>query len=251
MKTGDIYQLGEHRLAIGDSTDKELVDRLFDGNKARLICTDPPYGVDYATKDAQEFRKIKSDWDEINADGLQTDAEYADFTRDWMKPVIEHLESYNAFYIFNADSMFCALRKGIADTGFYYSQMIIWIKNSVVIGRKDYLPQHEVIAYGWYKRHRMERSKSKSVLFHAKPAKNKLHPTQKPVGLIRKLIENSTKLNEIVYDPFLGSGSTLIASDHLKRKCYGVEMSHDYAKTIIARWEKLHRKEGLKAKKIS
>lgn len=240
MKTGDIIQMGVHRLAIGDSTDKDLVHKLMDGKKARMICTDPPYGVDYATKDSQEYRKIKSDWDEINSDGLQTEEKYSSaFTYDWMKAIAPHMDSYNSYYIFNSDLMYCALREGILKAGFNYSQMIIWLKNTVVIGRKDYLPQHELIAYGWFKRHKFERSKGKSVIFHAKPAKSKLHPTMKPVGLLRKLIENSSKPREIVYEPFAGSGSTFIACEHLKRACYGVEMSLDYAKTIVARWEKL------------
>lgn len=247
MKTGEIYQLGAHRLAIGDCTNKELVDKLFSGDKARLICTDPPYGVDYVASKKGIAKLGKDDSVDIANDEFQTDEQYTEFTKDWMKPVIEHLTSYNAFYIFNADLMYCALRKGIVDGGFYYSQQIIWVKNTVVIGRKDFLPMHEVIAYGWYKRHKMERGKSKSVLFHPMPAKSKLHPTMKPVGLIRQLIENSTKLHEIVYDPFLGSGSTLIASEHLNRKCYGLEMDMDYAKTIVARWEKL---TGNKAKLI-
>lgn len=157
------------------------------------------------------------------------------------------MDSYNAYYIFNSDLMYCALRSGILKAGYYYSQMLIWVKNSVVVGRKDYLPQHELVAYGWFKRHKFERSKGKSILFYPRPSKSKLDPTMKPVGLLRKLIENSTKKGELVYEPFMGSGSTLIACEHLRRKCYGVEMSLEYAKTIIARWEKL---TGNKAKKI-
>ena len=125
------------------------------------------------------------------------------------------------------------------EAGYYYSQMIIWVKNTVVLGRKDYLPMHELIAYGWMGRHKMERSKAKSVLFHPKPARSKLHPTQKPIGLLRKLIPNSTKINEWIYDPFLGSGSTLIACEHLGRRCLGTEIDEQYCDIIIRRWEKL------------
>jgi len=239
MKTGDIIQMGVHRLAIGDSTDKELVNKLMDGKKARMICTDPPYDVDYVAGKKDFVKLGKADSVDIENDGFQTDDEYVLFTYNWMKAIAPHMDSYNSYYIFNSDLMYCALREGILKAGFNYSQMIIWLKNTVVIGRKDYLPQHELIAYGWFKRHKFERSKGKSVIFHAKPAKSKLHPTMKPVGLLRKLIENSSKPREIVYEPFAGSGSTFIACDHLKRACYGVEMSTDYAKTIVARWEKL------------
>lgn len=239
MKTGDIIQMGVHRLAIGDSTDKDLVHKLMDGKKARMICTDPPYGVDYVAGKKDFVKLGKADSVDIENDGFQSDDQYVAFTYDWMKAIAPHMDSYNSFYIFNSDLMYCALREGIIKAGFNYSQMIIWLKNTVVIGRKDYLPQHELIAYGWFKRHKFERSKGKSVIFHAKPAKSKLHPTMKPVGLLRKLIENSSKPREIVYEPFAGSGSTFIACEHLKRACYGVEMSLDYAKTIVARWEKL------------
>lgn len=250
MKSGDIYQLGEHKLAIGDSTDEELVARLMGDEKVRLLCTDPPYGVDYVAskKSFGDLNTLgKEDSKDIANDGFQSDEQYSDFTYRWLSAVKPFMDSYNAFYIFNSDLMYCSLRDGILKAGYYYSQMIIWIKNTVVIGRKDYLPQHELIAYGWHKRHKFERGKGKSVIFYPKPARSKLHPTMKPVGLMRKLIENSTRKGEIVYEPFMGSGSTLMACEHLRRKCYGIEMSVEYAKTIIARWEKL---TGNKAKKI-
>lgn len=247
MKQGDIYQLGKHRIAIGDSTDTELVIRLMASSKARLICTDPPYGVDYVSS-KKEFNAGlgKKDSVDIANDGYQSDETYSLFTKNWLKVIQPHLESYNAFYIFNSDLMYSSLRDGIIKAGYYYSQMIIWVKNTIVMGRKDYLPQHELIAYGWNKRHKFERTKGKSVIFHDKPARSKLHPTQKPVGLMRKLIENSTKPREIVYDPFLGSGSTLLACDHLNRYCYGIDMNIDYAKTVISRWEKLTGKKATK-----
>ncbi len=125
--------------------------------------------------------------------------------------------------------------------------MIIWLKNTVVLGRKDYLPMFELIAYGWFGRHKMERSKAKSVIFHPKPSRSKLHPTQKPIGLLRKLIPNSTKIGEYVYDPFLGSGSTIIACEHLGRRCIGIDLDPAYVSTAIARFEKL---TGKKAEKL-
>ncbi len=143
--------------------------------------------------------------------------------------------------------MMCALRAGMKQAGIYYSQMIIWIKNQIVVGRKDYLPQHEVIAYGWHGRHKMERSKGKSVIFHPKPHRSALHPTMKPIGLLRQLILNSTKINDTVYDPFAGSGSTLIACEHLKRKSIIIELDPTHCSTIIQRWELL---TGKKAEKI-
>jgi DNA modification methylase len=244
-----IYKLGEHILAQGDSTDPEFVSRVMKGVTVRAVVCDPPYGVAYVeNKDWMGMRGEESAHftahKKIAGDQLQTEREYADFTKKWIEAVKTNLAPKNAFYIFNSDWMICALREGMKSAGLYYSQLIIWVKNSIVLGRKDYNPQHELIAYGWYGTHKFERGKAKSVLFCPKPTKAKLHPTMKPVELLRKLIANSTKTGEWVYDPFLGSGSTLIACEHLQRKCIGIELDEGYVKTAVARWEKL---TGLKA----
>jgi DNA modification methylase len=239
-----IYKLGEHILAHGDSTDAEFVSRVMKGVTVRAVVCDPPYGVAYVeNKDWMGMRGEESAHfkahKKIAGDQLQTEREYADFTQRWIEAVKPNLAPKNAFYIFNSDWMICALREGMKAAGLYYSQLIIWVKNSIVLGRKDYNPQHELIAYGWYGTHKFERGKAKSVLFCPKPTKAKLHPTMKPVELLRKLIANSTKMGEWVYDPFLGSGSTLIACEHLQRKCVGIELDEQYVETAKARWEKL------------
>ncbi|MCK4500891.1 site-specific DNA-methyltransferase [Candidatus Babeliales bacterium] len=244
-----IYQLGDHILINADSIlDKELVRKAIGDKKIRSIISDPPYGVAYVEgkKDFGDIKLVKKDKIIAN-DQLQTDDEYKDFTRDWLKVVTPHMESYNSFYIFNSDLMYCALRQGILAAKGYYSQMIVWDKLRIVIGRKDYLPQHELIAYGWFGRHKMERNKGKSILKYPKPNKNSLHPTMKPIGLMRRLILDATKKGEYVYDPFGGSGSTLIACEHTQRKCIMVELDKDYCDTIIKRWETL---TGQVAKKI-
>ncbi len=247
IQQGDIYKLGEHIIGCGDSLDAGFVSKVTGDKKIRAIISDPPYGVAYV-EGKRDFNKLGVDTNKvIIGDQLQTDEAYSLFNRTWLEAVKPHLESYNACYIFNGDMMFPALRVGMKEAGFYYSQMIIWIKNHSVLGRKDYLPMFELIAYGWYGRHKMERSKAKSVIFHPKPNKSKLHPTQKPVGLLRKLIPNSTKINEYIYDPFLGSGSTTIACEHLGRRCIGIDIDGEYVATAITRWEKL---TGKKAEKI-
>jgi DNA modification methylase len=244
---GDIYKVGKHIIACGDSLDTAFVSKVIGERKIRAIVSDPPYGVAYV-ESKKDFDKLGVASDKvIIGDHLQSDEQYALFTKHWLDAVKPHLESYNACYIFNGDSMYPALRLGMKASGFYYSQMLIWIKNNVVMGRKDYLPMFELIAYGWRGRHKMERSKAKSVLFHPKPAKSKLHPTQKPVGLLRKLIPNSTRIGEYVYDPFLGSGSTAIACEHLGRRCIGIDLDPAYVATAIARLEKL---TGMKAEKL-
>jgi site-specific DNA-methyltransferase (adenine-specific) len=212
-----------------------------------MILTDPPYGVAYV-ENKKDFNKLgMKDTRAIIGDQLQGDGEYTMFTKTWLDAITPYMDSYNSAYIFNSDAMYPALREGMEQSGLYYSQGLIWIKNSVVVGRKDYLPQHELIAYGWYGRHKFERAKAKSIILYPKPSRSKLHPTMKPVGLLRRLIPNSTKLGEWVYDAFGGSGSTLIACEHMQRRCLMVEMDPQYVETILARWEKL---TGQKAKKV-
>lgn len=249
VKTGEIYRMGNHLIGCGSSTDHDFVANVLEGGSVKVILTDPPYGVDYVAG-KKDFAKLAAEGGiarSIAGDELQGEEEYAAFTAAWLDAAKPHLEKYNACYIFNSDLMFRALRNGMERAGFYYSQMLVWVKNTVVVGRKDYLPMHEIVAYGWFGRHKMERTKSKSVLFHPKPARSKLHPTMKPVGLLRKIIPNSAKVGEIVYDPFGGSGSTLIACEHLQRKCRMIELDPRYVGTIIERWEKL---TGEKAEKI-
>jgi len=245
ISPGEVWQLGNHRIACGDAADPEIVKKAVGGGIIREILTDPPYGVAYVENKAH-FGANLSNTTIIQGDQLQTEEAYAIFTKNWLKAAIPYLDSYNTAYIFNSDVMICALRQGMKATGFYYSQTIIWIKNTIVVGRKDYLPQHELIAYGWHGRHKMERSKAKSVLFYPKPHRSALHPTMKPIGLLRQLILNSTKMGEVIYDPFGGSGSTLIACEHTGRKCVMIELAPEYVATTIMRWEILTGKEAIK-----
>lgn len=247
VQQGDIWKLGEHVIGCGDALDSAFVNKIVGEKKIRCILVDPPYAVAYV-EGKRDFNKLGTDTDKvIIGDQLQSDEQYALFTKTWLEAVKPHLESYNACYIFNSDLMYPALRQGMKSAGFYYSQGLIWVKNTSVLGRKDYLLMHELIAYGWFGRHKMERSKAKSVLIHPKPSASKLHPTQKPVGLLRKLIPNSTKIREYIYDPFLGSGSTAIACEHLGRRCIGIDLDPAYVSTAIARLEKL---TGKKAEKV-
>jgi len=243
----DIFKIGNHIVACGDSLDKEFVEKVIGNNKIRSIVTDPPYGVAYV-ENKKGFAKLGVKDEKIIAgDHLQSENEYKNFTQKYLSAVISHLRNYNTVYIFNADPMFPSLRLGMKSAGFYYSQMIIWLKNQPVMSRKDYLSQYELIAYGWFGKHKTERSKSKNVIYYPRPSKSKLHPTQKPIGLLRRIIPDSTKIGDIVYDPFLGSGSTAIACEHLGRKCIGIEIDKEYVQIILTRLEKL---TGEKAVKI-
>lgn len=244
IDSGDVFHLGDHRLACGDAKDTVLVDRLLANQSVHLLLTDPPYAVALGEK-FDEADGLSAHRAILN-DHLQSDEEYALFTRDWLMAVKSHLERKNGAYIFNSDKMIFSLREGMVRAGFRFTQMLIWVKTHSVIGRMDYLPQHELIAYGWCGTHAFHRSKDKSVLIYPKPNKSLLHPTMKPIGLLRNLILNSSRINDVVYDPFGGSGSTLIACEQTKRRCFMVEMDLEYCQTIIARWQKL---TGLKAQK--
>jgi DNA modification methylase len=245
IKKGDLIILGEHKILCGDCSNAKNVKRLMGKEKIQLINCDPPYAISVVRSKKFLNGNTLRQRDIIN-DHEQTEEEYRAFTKKWLEAVKTYLDSKNAFYIFNSDKMIFAMREGIKDAGFHFAQLLIWIKNHAVIGRMDYLPMHELIAYGWYGTHKFRKSKDKSVLNYPKPHKNKLHPTMKPVGLIRSLILNSTEIGDIVYDGFLGSGTCLLACEQTKRRCFGFELDVKYCETIIKRYTKLN---GIKARK--
>lgn len=239
VKAGQIYSVGKHRIGCGDSLNNLFVKAVVGGNKVRAVLTDPPYGVAYVENKRGIVKLGVENAKEIKGDHLQSEYEYTQFTKAWIDAIVPFLDSYNTFHIFNSSAMFLALRTGMHMSNIYFSQMLIWVKNQPVMSRKDYLPQHELIAYGWYGKHKFERSQGKDLIFHPRPSKSKLHPTQKPIGLLRKLIPNVTKIDEYIYDGFLGSGSTAVACEHLGRGCIGIEQDPEYVEISLKRLEKL------------
>lgn len=246
ITTGDIFQLGEHRLACGDCRDTELIKKLLGKDSIELILTDPPYGVAYV-EGKRGFAGAK-DHEVIANDHEQSDEEYRAFTHDWLAAAVPHMAKKNSIYIFNSDKMIFPLRAGMESAGCKFAQMLIWLKTHAVMGRLDYLPQHEIALYGWHGTHAFRKSKDKSILIYPKPSKSVLHPTMKPVGLLRRLILNSSKVRDLVHDPFGGSGSTLIAAQDTQRRCAMIEMDPKYCRVIIDRFEK---HTGIKAVPIS
>lgn len=244
IKPGDVFLLGDHVLACGDARDAELIAKIVGDKKIKAIISDPPYGV-AVTESKRGFQKLAKD-KVVTNDHLQSDAEYTDFTKTWLTPLLPHLERKNTLYLFNADKMVFALRDAMDELGIKFGQLLIWVKTHAVVGRLDYAPQHELIVYGWYGVHEFVKAKDKSVLVCPKPNQSKMHPTTKPLDLIRRLILNSTRINDVVFDGFLGSGTTLLACEQTKRVCIGVELDPEYCATIIARFEKL---TGVKAKR--
>lgn len=242
-----MWKLGDHRLVVGDATNMEDVAKLIGNDKAALILTDPPYGVGYV-ESKQEFLGTRHkgsngrEFTVIKGDGIEED--YYDFSKKWLEAVRPYLKEKNAFYIFNGDTKLREFLNAIHDTGFTKSALLVWLKNHLVIGRKDYHPQHELILYGWYGTHDYFGNKDKTALFYPKPNKSKLHPTMKPPALLRRLIYHSTKPGDIVLDLFGGSGSTLIACEQLGRKCLMLEYEKSYCETAVDRWEKFTKKKA-------
>lgn len=237
MKAGQIWQLGDHRLACGSATDAELVNRLVGDDRIAMLCCDVPYGVSYV-ESKQGIAKLANQ-KPITNDGITDDATYQQFMLEWLQVVKPYLIPKNSVYIFNSDKMMIPTIQALRAGGGKFAQLLIWAKTHAVIGRMDYLPQHELIIYGWYGTHKFYKSKDKSILVYPRPNKSKLHPTMKPVGLLRRLILNSTSVGDVVYDGFGGAGSCLIACEQTKRICLMVEIDPDYCQTIIDRWQRL------------
>ncbi len=237
IQYGDKFVLGDHVLVCGDALDSKIVKKAVGKSEVSALISDVPYGVDY-TASKKGFAKVKVDKDIAN-DGFVSEEKYAKFIRDLILPIIPNLSRKNSFYIFNCDKQLFALREGMKLAGIRFSQLLIWVKNHPVIGRKDYLPMHELIAFGWYGTHEFKKAKDKSVIFCPKPNRSPLHPTQKPLSLMRRLILNSTSIGDVVYDPCAGSGSTGIACEQTKRKCIMIELDPEYCQTIIDRFEKI------------
>ena len=237
IKEGQIWQLGKHRLLVGDCLDSVLVGELCKGLSVNAIITDPPYGIDYVASKVNLAVPAKNKT--IANDDITNDDAYTAFSTRWIQVVLPYMAKKNSIYIFNCDKMLFALKRAMDACAVYFSQLIVWVKNQATLARKDYAPQHELILYGWYGTHLFHKAKDKSVMFYPKPSRSLIHPTIKPNLLISRIILNSTKIGGVVYDPFLGSGTTLIACQQTGRICCGAEIDIEYAQTIISRFENL------------
>lgn len=235
---GDVWKLGKHRLMCGDSTSAADVQKLMDGSRADLLLTDPPYNVDYegGTKD-----KLK-----IKNDSMADDA-FRMFLADAFAAANEVMKPGAVFYIWHSDSEGYNFRGACRDVGWQVRQCLIWNKNSLVMGRQDYQWKHEPCLYGWKDgaAHLWATDrKQTTVIDFDRPQKSDLHPTMKPVGLFDYQIQNNTKGDDIVLDPFLGSGTTIVACEQNGRICYGLELDEKYCDVIVKRWEALTGKKA-------
>ena len=233
-KLGDLWQLGEHRLICGDSTDVAVIDRLMDGVKADLYLTDPPYNVNY-TDGHENERKIMNDH-------FDTDEECGE--KLWF-PAFSNALTHSK----DCCSVYCFMPQGgthmmmmmmmMMKAGWQVKHELIWRKQSIVLNRADYNYQHEPFMYGWNKTHKFYgkgKYKNTSVWEFDRQTKSKEHPTMKPVELLGEILLNATEEGNNVLDTFGGSGSTLIACEQLNRKCFMAELDPYYISIIVQRW---------------
>ena len=224
---GDIWQLGKHRVICGDSTKSETYDQLLGDKKANLVVTDPPYNVDVE----ETAGKILND--------NMSDGDFYQFLLSMFTQVENHMEDDASIYVFHADTEGLNFRKAFKDAGFYLSGCCIWKKNSLVLGRSPYQWQHEPCLYGWKKKgkHQWFSDRKQTTIWeYDRPKSSKDHPTMKPIQLMAYPIQNSSMRGTIVLDPFLGSGSTLIAADQTGRVCYGIELDEKFVDVIVKRY---------------
>jgi DNA modification methylase len=229
---GDLYEIGSHRLFCGSSTEADAVAKLLNGKEPYLMVTDPPYGVVYEAAwrdDALSEGKITG-----RAKGKVSNDNNADWTEAWA------LSPSKVAYIYHADKFSGTVQKSLEDCDFYIRCQIVWVKSHFAIGRGDYHHKHEPCWYAVKKGSKgnwASDRKQTTVWEIPKPQKNETgHSTQKPVECMAKPIGNH---DGDVYDPFLGSGSTMVASHQLNRKCYGMELDPKYCDVIVSRMIKL------------
>ncbi len=224
---GDVWILGRHHLICGDSTLPETYTKLMDGKRANLVVTDPPYNVDVE----ETAGKIKND--------NMPDEDFYKFLFAMFVNVEQNMESDASIYVFHADSKGLIFRQAFHDAGFYLSGCCIWKKNALVLGRSPYQWQHEPCLFGWKLggKHQWYSDRKQTTIWeYDRPKSSKEHPTMKPVALMAYPIKNSCMSNCIVLDPFLGSGSTLIACEETDRICYGIELDEKFVDVIVKRY---------------
>ena len=279
-KLGDIYQLGNHRLMCGDSTKLEDVEKLLDGELVDLVVTDPPYNVDIGITDLEEakIRKRRLDGKTIQNDKMTSD-EFASFLEDTFSNMNKALKPGGAYYIWFASRNHINFEEALNKNGLEVRQELIWVKNSLVMGRQDYQWKHEPCLYGWkegaahyFINTRKETTTTEetidfdnlkkdqaiallkeiynevptTTIHEDKPSRSDIPPTMKPIKLIGRQVRNSSRAGEKVLDLFGGSGSTLIACEQLGRINYTMEYDPLYVDAIIERWEKFTGREAVK-----
>jgi len=246
-KLGDLYELGNHRLICGDSTLPDCVDQLLIGEVPILMVTDPPYGVEYDAS-WREGIKGKRGKGHLATGKVQND-DKVNWSLAW------HLFPGSVAYIWHASKFCSEVQKSLEEAEYEIVNQIIWVKQHFALSRGDYHWQHEPCWYAVKKgnAHNWQGSRNQSTIWEISNlnafGKNNedertCHSTQKPLECMSRPIANNSCEAEGVYDPFLGSGTTLLACEKLNRKCFGIELDPSYCDVIIDRWINYRKKMG-------
>lgn len=232
-----LYRERCHRLLCGDSTKAEDVGRLMGGEKARLVWTDPPYGVNYGAK-LEAANPMGYRVRQIENDNLAP-AQLEVFIRAALRQCADNTLPGAAIYVAcPAGTLLPVLIASFTGSGFDFHWGLVWVKDQLVLGRGDYHFKHENILYGWKPdgAHYFTADRTQTSVFEIpRPKASEEHPTMKPPALVAAMLDNSSVPGDAVYDPFLGSGTTMVAAEGLGRLCYGMEISAPYTAVCLER----------------
>ena len=250
VRRGELYRLGAHRLYIADSTDPASVTELMAGEQAALLATDPPYLVGYqGGNHPQSWSNRPAVKDKHWDDYTDPDAGVA-FYQAFLEAALPHLAPDAAIYQWHAERRRSLVEAAWAACGLLLHQIIIWRKKRGVLGYSQYQWQHEPCAYGWRQGHvpALRPPASATTVWDVDQVGecDGIHLTQKPVKLFRRPIEYHTNPGDIVLDPFLGSGTTIMAAEQLGRRAFCLEIEPAYAQAAIARWERLTGRQAVR-----
>lgn len=269
-REGDVWELGDHRLICGDSTDPDVLRRLMGDEDADLLLTDPPYNVNYVGGTEDKMT--------IANDNFASSDDYMQFLIAAFDAASRVMKDGAPFYIWLAASEYISNITAAEKAGLEVHQVLAWVKDRFTLGRQDYQNQYEPCLYGWKSgaghwfapTHKetsvlddeVDPSKMKKdelvelvrkiqaeyesdVMREPKPSKNDLHPTMKPVRLFERMMRNSSRSDAVVLDPFGGSGTTIVACEKMGRRARVVELDPHYCDVIIERWEEISGKEAV------
>jgi site-specific DNA-methyltransferase (adenine-specific) len=236
---GDIYEIGEHRLLCGDSTQTDTFEKLMQGELADMVVTDPPYNVALGmeTKEQAKARNRRTDGLVIQNDKMSND-DFYNFLYDFYSALSTAVKKGGSIYVWYASSEVVNFVSALVNAGWLYKQELIWNKTSMIMGRQDYQWKHEPCLYGWLdggSHNWYSDRKQTTIIDFDKPSRNGEHPTMKPIGLFGYQIENSSKVGDLVIDAFGGSGTTMVACEQLKRKARVIEYDPKYCDVIVKR----------------
>lgn len=236
VSPGDLWALGKHRLLCGDATDPESVAAVVAAtghHHADLLFTDPPYNVDYEGGTASKLT--------IQNDALSDDA-FALFLFHAFAAAVAAMRPGASAYVCHAEATSSAFRTAFAASGLLPKQCIIWVKDAFVLGRQDYQWRHEPILYGWApgRAHFFVNDRTQDTVWEIpRPRRSAEHPTMKPIALAERAVANSSLPADVVLDPFVGSGTTLLACERLDRVAAVLDLSPAYCSVVLSRWEAL------------